>query len=72
VPCSGSGTLSRTPEWLSFFKGEQLTDYVKKQRKVISNAVKKLQTGKLLIYITCSVYADENEDIFSTLLSSFL
>jgi 16S rRNA (cytosine967-C5)-methyltransferase len=62
VPCSGSGTWGRTPEWLSFFNKEQLTNYTGKQRAIISSAVKKLKTGKPLVYITCSVYADENEN----------
>ncbi|MBC8045876.1 MAG: hypothetical protein H7Y00_03725 [Fimbriimonadaceae bacterium] len=62
VPCSGSGTWSRAPEWLSFFTEEILNDYVLKQRKIISNAIQKLKKGSPLIYITCSAYADENEN----------
>jgi 16S rRNA (cytosine967-C5)-methyltransferase len=61
VPCSGSGTWSRTPEWLSYFSEDMLQRYVKNQKIIIGNAVKKLKTGGKLIYITCSVYADENE-----------
>ncbi|MEZ5015007.1 MAG: hypothetical protein R2794_12015 [Chitinophagales bacterium] len=61
VPCSGSGTWARTPEWLHFFTKEKLEYYVRKQRKIIQNIVPKVQTGGTIIYITCSVYTDENE-----------
>ena len=61
VPCSGSGTWGRSPEWLFFFKEDQLKKYIRLQRLLVSNAVEKLKAGGNLIYITCSVYEDENE-----------
>lgn len=61
VPCSGSGTWGRTPEWLSFFTEEKLQEYVIKQRNIISTVSNKLLPGGKIIYITCSVYSDENE-----------
>lgn len=62
VPCSGSGTWSRSPEWLSFFTSAHLSAYVQDQRRIVSNVLPKLKTGGSLLYITCSVYAAENED----------
>jgi 16S rRNA (cytosine967-C5)-methyltransferase len=62
VPCSGSGTWSRTPEWLSFFTSTMLSDYAEKQRNIVRNVMQKLKQGKYLFYITCSVYKDENEN----------
>ena len=62
VPCSGSGTWARTPEWLSYFTAEMLEKHVAVQRKIIENAVRKLQDNREIIYITCSVFADENEN----------
>ena len=61
VPCSGSGTWGRTPEWLSFFTEDKLNEYILKQRNIISTITDKLLPGGKIIYITCSVYADENE-----------
>ncbi|MFI5172728.1 MAG: hypothetical protein ACHQFW_10075 [Chitinophagales bacterium] len=61
VPCSGSGTWGRTPEWLSYFTEDLLSGYINKQRKIISTVTNKLLPGGKIIYITCSVYADENE-----------
>ncbi|MBC6490219.1 Fmu (Sun) domain-containing protein [Flavihumibacter stibioxidans] len=61
VPCSGSGTWSRTPEQLCFFKESAVTDYSELQKKIISNAVRKLAPGGHFLYITCSVFHAENE-----------
>ena len=62
APCSGSGTWGRTPEMLSQFKEHSITFFQELQRKIVTNAVPYLNSGKPLIYITCSVFAEENED----------
>lgn len=63
VPCSGSGTWSRTPEQLYFFKKESIQQYSDLQKKIVSNVVKKLKPGGYLLYITCSVFKKENETV---------
>ena len=63
APCTGSGTWSRTPEQLYFFDPTLIDSYAKKQRSIVSNAVKSLQKDGLLFYITCSVFKKENEEI---------
>jgi 16S rRNA (cytosine967-C5)-methyltransferase len=62
VPCSGSGTWARTPEWLSMFDSKLLRYYQSLQRKIIENLVAFLPSGKPLVYITCSVFESENEE----------
>jgi 16S rRNA (cytosine967-C5)-methyltransferase len=63
VPCSGSGTWSRTPEQLYFFDEEEIVKYSALQKKIVSNVVTQLQPGGVFVYITCSVFAKENEEI---------
>ena len=63
VPCSGSGTWSRTPEALYFFDVAEIKKYGSLQRKIISNTVPYLKKGGVFIYITCSVFREENEEI---------
>jgi 16S rRNA (cytosine967-C5)-methyltransferase len=67
VPCSGSGTWSRCPENLSFFKEKELQTFSQLQQKITSRLVNLLKPGGLLFYITCSVYAAENEMVASFL-----
>jgi 16S rRNA (cytosine967-C5)-methyltransferase len=62
VPCSGSGTWSRTPEQLIFFNEKKIQGYSILQKKIVSNVVKSLNDEAYLLYITCSVFEKENEE----------
>lgn len=61
VPCSGSGTWGRTPEQLSFFDTKEISRYAQLQATIAGNAIPHLKQGGYLLYITCSVFAAENE-----------
>jgi 16S rRNA (cytosine967-C5)-methyltransferase len=63
VPCSGSGTWSRTPEQLYFFKEDFLKEFAALQKQIAVNASKHLKEGGRLFYITCSVFKQENEEV---------
>lgn len=63
APCTGSGTWSRTPEQLYFFKKERIVHYATLQKKIAVNASKSLKPGGYFIYITCSVFRKENEEV---------
>jgi len=62
APCSGSGTWGRTPEGMTSFSAEKLQYYISLQKQILENVIKHIKPGKPLIYITCSVYKQENED----------
>jgi 16S rRNA (cytosine967-C5)-methyltransferase len=63
VPCSGSGTWSRTPEQLYNFEPQQIDKYSALQKKIVSNAIPYLKPGGFLLYCTCSVFKKENEEV---------
>jgi 16S rRNA (cytosine967-C5)-methyltransferase len=63
VPCTGSGTWARTPESCYFFKTETLEHYTSRQQAILRNAAQFLAPGGRLVYITCSVFRAENEDV---------
>lgn len=63
VPCTGSGTWRRTPEWLSFFDREQIEIYAARQKAILQKVIPHLRKGGTLAYITCSVFRAENEDV---------
>ena len=71
APCSGSGTWSRTPEQLAFFKPEDIDKYVGMQKAIASTAVECLQKDGLFFYITCSVFKKENEEVVEFLKNKF-
>lgn len=62
VPCSGSGTWGRTPEQLLYFQKEKIKEYAVLQKKIVRNAARTLQAGGYFLYITCSVFKQENEE----------
>lgn len=71
VPCSGSGTWSRTPEQLYFFDTEKIFYYSRLQKEIIVNIVDKLKPGGFLLYITCSVFKNENEEMTDYIQQQF-
>jgi 16S rRNA (cytosine967-C5)-methyltransferase len=71
VPCSGSGTWSRSPEQLYFFQERKIEEYSKLQKRIVSNAISQLQSGGSFIYITCSVFKKENEDVVLYIKENF-
>jgi len=63
VPCSGSGTWSRSPENLHKNPKTKVKEvYQPLQRKIVANCVKNLRLGGTLVYSTCSVFSAENQD----------
>lgn len=71
VPCTGSGTWGRTPEQLSSFTLSTISYYATKQQNIVSNVVPFLQQNGLLVYITCSVFKEENEKMVSYIQQKF-
>jgi 16S rRNA (cytosine967-C5)-methyltransferase len=71
APCTGSGTWSRTPEQLYYLKRKTIDVYVAMQQQIVSNVIPHLQPGGLFIYITCSVFKNENEDMVNFIKQKF-
>ena len=71
APCTGSGTWSRTPEQLYYLKRKTIDVYVAMQQQIVCNVVPHVQTGGLFIYITCSVFKNENEDMVDFIKEKF-
>ncbi|WP_276132141.1 hypothetical protein [Polluticoccus soli] len=67
VPCTGSGTWARTPEQLYFFKQASIDDISKLQLTIATNAAKQLKSGGNFLYITCSIFKKENENVVEQL-----
>ena len=68
APCSGTGTLSRNPEIRWRLRSEDLPELLERQAAILSSALKLLATGGLLVYSTCSLGAEEYEQVFERVL----
>lgn len=67
APCTGSGTWGRTPEMISQFEEYKIRGFQNLQMTIAANVIRYLNQGKPLIYITCSVFREENEEVISWL-----
>ena len=71
APCSGSGTISVYDENLEkYFTEELITRSAKTQYDLLQKAVSVLKSGHEMIYSTCSILEEENENNIRKILSS--
>lgn len=68
APCTGSGTWGRSPEMINQFQEYRIKAFQNLQQSIARNIVKYLKPGKPLVYITCSVFKEENEDLVDFLV----
>lgn len=70
APCSGTGTLRRNPEIRWRISPADMQDLSRRQAQLLFNAARVVKPGGRLIYSTCSVEPDENEDVVQTFLEN--
>jgi 16S rRNA (cytosine967-C5)-methyltransferase len=62
APCTGTGTWRRHPDTKWRLTPEQLERRMAEQDKVLDEAAPQVKPGGRLVYVTCSILAEENED----------
>lgn len=71
APCSGLGTVRRTPDIRWKLNEKQLANIVQKQAEILATAQEYVKNGHYLSYITCSLTRDENESQVAAFLKRF-
>jgi 16S rRNA (cytosine967-C5)-methyltransferase len=69
APCSGTGTLSRNPEIRWRLKPEDLDNAHRCQTAMLRNGLAAVSAAGRLVYSTCSLEPEENEEVVATALS---
>ena len=70
APCSGSGTINlNSDKDLKYFSRELVKNSAKTQFELLKKALIILKPGHTLVYSTCSILKEENEDVISKVLS---
>jgi len=69
APCTGSGTWRRHPDAKWRLSPEQLERRIAEQDAVLTGAAPFVKPGGRLIYVTCSLLAEENEDRVAAFVS---
>ncbi|MGC1460748.1 MAG: 16S rRNA (cytosine(967)-C(5))-methyltransferase RsmB [Terracidiphilus sp.] len=68
VPCSGTGTLGRNPEIRHRLKLEDLPRQAERQRAILAAALRAVRPGGRIVYSTCSLEPEENEQVVNAVL----
>lgn len=70
APCSGSGTLNlNNPKDMKYFSYELVLNSAKTQLALLKKALEILKPGHTLIYSSCSILKEENENILKKVLN---
>ena len=70
VPCSGTGTLARNPEIKWKLKPDDLHDLQSRQVAILRAAMRHVAPGGRLVYSTCSLEPEENEQVIAAALQA--
>ena len=70
VPCSGVGVISKKPDIMLNRVAQDITALSSTQYKILCNNAKYVKAGGSLVYSTCSILKEENEDIVNRFLKN--
>ncbi len=69
APCSGTGTLRKSPEIRWRLVPGDLDGFASAQKALLSAALDVVADGGSVTYVTCSLEAEENEDVVAAVLA---
>jgi 16S rRNA (cytosine967-C5)-methyltransferase len=69
APCTGLGTLRRSPDAKWRFQPDQLSTMIDRQLDILERAARGVRPGGRLVYATCSFLQQENEDVVAAFLA---
>ncbi len=70
APCTGTGTLRHNPEIRWRITPADIEELASKQRRILEEAARVLSPGGRLVYSTCSVEREENEEVVASFLAA--
>lgn len=70
VPCSGTGTLGRNPEIRHRLQREGLHRQAERQQAILQAALRSVRAGGHVVYSTCSLEPEENEEVVAAVLAN--
>ena len=63
VPCTAEGRIDTSdPRSFTFWSQKNITEHAKLQRRLLRSTFKMLKPGGILVYSTCTLAPEENED----------
>ncbi|PNH93731.1 16S rRNA (cytosine(1407)-C(5))-methyltransferase RsmF [Vibrio diazotrophicus] len=71
APCSGEGTIRKDPDSLKNWSKESIQSIADTQKELIESAFQALKVGGVLVYSTCTLSREENQDVCQHLKQTF-
>jgi len=62
APCSGSGVIRRQPDIKLLRKGDDVAELARLQHKIMDSLWPLVKPGGKLLYVTCSIFRQENDE----------
>ena len=69
APCSATGTIRRHPDARGRLKPSSFARMAERQQRLLADAARLVRPGGLLIYATCSLEPEENEQVVENFLN---
>ena len=70
APCSGLGTIRHHPEIKWLRSPQDITQLAELQKRLVKNLAQYVKINGVLVYSTCTVTREENEEVIATLIES--
>ena len=71
APCSGEGTLRKSPKTFLMWNEKMISNIAKTQRRLAVAALELLKVGGVMIYSTCTLAPEEDEEVVDYLVRNF-
>ncbi|OMQ26850.1 16S rRNA (cytosine(1407)-C(5))-methyltransferase RsmF [Serratia oryzae] len=71
APCSGEGVVRKDPDAMSNWSAESVASIAATQRELIDSAFHALAPGGVMVYSTCTLNAQENQQVINALLATY-
>jgi 16S rRNA (cytosine967-C5)-methyltransferase len=69
VPCSGTGTLGRNPEIRHRLRADDFARQAERQTQILAGALGAAQPRGRIVYSTCSLEPEENEQVVAAVMA---
>lgn len=70
APCSGTGVIRRHPDIKLLRRKDDITQYAQQQLQLLTTLWQTLKVGGLLVYATCSIMPEENNQVIEQFLAT--
>ncbi len=71
APCSGTGVIRRHPDIKTLRRPSDIIQFVRQQEKLLKHCWSLLKTGGILLYCTCSIMPEENNQLIKRFIEQF-